>query len=278
MAIKFLSVATVLGLAIITPVLQHFESGEPVMNDPPNLGIDSMIFEPSKNGPKKKQDTSFYWMHVVFVYVFTALMMFFLYQSTKKVIRVRQDYLGSQSTITDRTIRLSGIPPDLRNEKDLKTMVERLGMGKVESVTICRDWSDLDKLMDERAALLRKLEEVWTVYFGTRRVERNTMSLPFVQPSPPGPYPTQESNNEIDPLVNHADPTVPYARTRPSVQLRHGFLKIRTKHVDAINYFTTQLRALDNKIRETRKKDFKATPMAFVTMDSVASAVCIFMF
>jgi hypothetical protein len=37
-------------------------------------------------------------------------------QETKRMIRVRQTYLGTHSSITDRTIRLSGITPHLQGD------------------------------------------------------------------------------------------------------------------------------------------------------------------
>jgi hypothetical protein len=42
--------------------------------------------------------------------------------------------------------------------------------------------------------------------------------------------------------------------------------------VDAIDYYEEKLRRIDDEIRLLRKKDFEPTPLAFVTMDSVASA------
>src|SRR5690606_8652183 len=47
----------------------------------------------------------------------------------------------------------------------------------------------------------------------------------------------------------------------------------RGKQVDAIDHYTMKLETLDRKIFEARRKEYKATPLAFVTLNSVAAAV-----
>ncbi|KAK7683908.1 hypothetical protein QCA50_012879 [Cerrena zonata] len=47
---------------------------------------------------------------------------------------MRQTYLGKQSSITDRTIKLLGIPPMLRNEEDLKRHINSLGIGEIPKI------------------------------------------------------------------------------------------------------------------------------------------------
>jgi hypothetical protein len=64
----------------------------------------------------------------------------------------------------------------------------------------------------------------------------------------------------------------PYARERPTMKLRYGRFKLRYKVVDAIDYYEEKLRRMDDEIKVLRKKDFEPTPLAFVTVDSVASA------
>ena len=45
--------------------------------------------------------------------------------------------------------------------------------------------------------------------------------------------------------------------------------RLQSKKVDAIDYFQEKLRKLDDDIIAARKKEYKATPIAFVTMDSI---------
>ncbi|KAI9814764.1 MAG: hypothetical protein M1827_003030 [Pycnora praestabilis] len=289
MAIKFLTVTLFFSLVVILPVHLHDHQGYgyggnstnssspdsssyPVYLWHPESSIDS-TYKPSKGAPKP--ETNFLWMYVVFVYLFTGLAMYLLVSETMKIIRVRQDYLGSQSTITDRTIRLSGIPPEIRSEEKIKDFVERLEIGKVDSVTLCRNWKELDDLMQERMNALRRLEESWTVHLGHRRVERSLESLPTSQPEPPGPAADLEGDNEVSHLLN-SDQTdrnrnVPYARERPTTKIRYGMFKIYSRRIDAIDYYEEKLRKLDEKIKATRQKEFTPTALAFVTMDSTAT-------
>jgi hypothetical protein len=220
--------------------------------------------------------TDYLWMYVVFVYLFTALIMYLIVSETRRIIDIRQEYLGSQTTITDRTIRLSGIPVDLRAEDKIKTFIEDLGIGKVDSVTLCRNWKALDDKVIERQTVVRKLEEAWTVHLGSKRVERSLETLPVVQPPPPGADGDGGDEGEENHLLHDADRdhdyVMSYAAQRPTTKIWYGRFSMRYKIVDAIDYYEEKLRTVDDDIRKLRKQEFKPTPLAFVTMDSVASA------
>lgn len=221
------------------------------------------------------------WMYTAFAYVFTGLATYLIVSETRRIIEIRQEYLGSQATVTDRTIRLSGIPPELRSEEKIKKFVEDLEIGQVESVMLCRKWKELDQLVAARMDTLRRLEEAWTVYLGHRRVERTLESLPIVQPPPPGPAVDEDGeeeegeegrqNSRLLGSGDRSSHSVPYARTRPMTRVRYGRFKLRSKTVDAIDYYEEKMRKMDEQIKALRKKEFDPTPLAFVTMDSVAS-------
>ncbi|KAK3065674.1 hypothetical protein LTS18_002544, partial [Coniosporium uncinatum] len=232
----------------------------------PELGV-------LKDKEEDRYPTDYLWMYLVFTYLFTGLTMYFILSETRRIIEVRQEYLGSQATITDRTIRLSGIPPELRSEDKIKNFLEDLEIGQVESVALCCNWEELDGLMAERMDILRRLEEAWTVNLGHRRVERSPESLPIMQPPPPQSQPDIEGE-EDGLLVGEQDTSgqvLPYARDRPRTRIWYGRFKLRYKMVDAIDYFEEKLHRLDNRIREVRKKEFPPTGLAFVTMNSVAT-------
>lgn len=281
MAIKFMLVAFALAVVIIKPVHDHYMDDEK-----PGKGKTPAQFSTVESpglsvGPLRIPDeyyqNDYLWMYLVFAYFFSGLMAYFVVSETRKVIEIRQDYLGTQTTITDRTIRLSGIPLELRSEEKIKEFMEGLEIGKVENVTLCRDWKALDDMMVVRMTVLRKLEEAWTVHLGRKRVERNLETLPVVQPTPPGPLVEIPNGHENTPLI--ADVTdenghvTPYARVRPTTKIWHGRFNLRYKVVDAIDYYEEHLRRLDEQIQALRKKEFEPTPMAFVTLDKVASCV-----
>jgi calcium permeable stress-gated cation channel len=213
-------------------------------------------------------------MYVSFVYLFTGLAIYLLVKETQKIIHVRQGYLGSQSTVTDRTLRLSGIPPELRSEEKIKKFIDDLQIGEVDSIMLCRNWKELDELMAERMACLRRLEEAWTVHLGYRRIERNSGTLPLVQPSPPGPTANGNDDEQAGLLsgseFEHAHVT-PYKRDRPQTNVRYGPFKLQSRKIDALDYYEEKLGKIDKTIEEARQKEYTPTPLAFVTMKSTAA-------
>ena len=216
---------------------------------------------------KNKFDNSYTWAYLVFAYFFNGLIIYFMRRGTLKILQVRQDYLGSQLTITDRTFKLSGIPEELRSEEKIKEFLEKLEIGKVESVTICRNWKRLDDMMDKRAYTLRKLEEAWTVHLGRKKSRKIVSVAPQSHPGLENGD-GEEETNEGDNLLedNHISS---YENPRPTTRLWYGFLTLQSRKVDAIDHYEEQLRKLDDKIIQARKKEYKATPLAFVTMDSI---------
>lgn len=278
MAMKFLLVTLFFALAVIKPVHDTHKEGKKLPS--PDDSTDERIEVRTTftiMSAEYEYATDYLWMYLVFVYLFTGLILYLIVSETRKIIDVRQEYLGSQTTITDRTIRLSGIPKDLRSEDKIKEFIEDLQIGEVESVTLCRNWQELDKKMIERHVILRKLEEAWTVHLGVHRVERSLETLPIVQPDPQqSAHDGYHDDDEESHLIRHVDRdhdyVTPYARPRPTTKIRYGRFKLRYKLVDAIDYYEEKLRRMDNDIRALRKKDFEPTPLAFVTMDSVASA------
>lgn len=286
MATKYIAITFFFSLVVLLPIHVH-ETGDYGLPNPGNLtkngsttsiqsyGHSLPLFStygsrPSKVDDKKPTDLML-WMYVWFVYLFSGLLLYFVVTETKKIIRIRQDYLGSQSTITDRTIRISGIPEELRSEEMIKEAIENLQIGKVESVLLCRDWKELDQLTAKRMGTLRKLEEAWTVHMGHPKHGGNRVML---QGSTPGPHPHDEESlrlldGETDPHTSEDTSTA----DRPKTRIWYGFLGLQSRLVDAIDYYEEKLRKLDDQIKSSRKKVFKPMPIAFVTLDSTAAAV-----
>lgn len=284
MSIKLFGVMFIFTCIILAPINKHFDWLPTLGNstDPKDSmnfltyadlsrsdwALDSYTRVGGGSGDKEPpKDTSFLWAYLVFTYLFTGLTIYFIRKHTLEVIRVRQDYLGSQSTITDRTIKLSGIPLSLRSEEKIKDLIEKLQIGKVDSVTICRDWKTLDQLMDRRAYVLRRLEEAWTVHLGQSRHGKIALPERITNQSPGGSE-GEDDGAEGDNLLGQSHIT-PYDKPRPTTRLWYGFLGLQSRKVDAIDYYEEQLRKLDDKIIDARKKEYKATPLAFVTMDSI---------
>ncbi|KAK4156648.1 hypothetical protein C8A00DRAFT_40942 [Chaetomidium leptoderma] len=222
------------------------------------------------------RDLGYLWSYLVFTYFFTGLTMYFMDKETSKVIRVRQDYLGTQSTITDRTFRLSGIPTDLRTETAIKDLVQKLEIGKVESVTLCRNWKELDRLLEDRQSVLAKLEESWSVYLAQKPLQ-TTEGQPNGSNDNRAENGSGEAQGGADEEAGESDRLLRggvdrlLGRDRPQTRFWYGFLRLQSRKTDAIDYYTEKLRRLDDKIINTRKKTFEPADLAFVTMDSIAA-------
>lgn len=285
MAIKFLAITFFFSLVVILPVHVHYIGdwgGGPInRNDsdtnstmqlygqPRPLFLESFNLESLEES--KKQNTGYLWMYVAFVYLFTGIALYLILSETKKIIRIRQDYLGSQSTVTDRTIRLSGIPKDLRTEEKIRQTVERLEIGNVDSVTLCKDWKKLDSLMEQRLNVLRKLEESWTVHLGNKE---SSKSLGFRSSQSINNLEGDDEESRLLDNDSHEQAHVnSYAQERPVTRIWYGFLSLQSRKVDAIDFYEEKLRKLDEQIKSARKKDYTPTPLAFVTMDSPAACV-----
>lgn len=269
MSMKLFGIMFLIACAILAPINNHFT--DPKQNPfllQTTFGFQTSFFNTTVagDGYRYLPETSYLWAYLVFTYFFTGLAIYLMTAETKKIITIRQDYLGSQSTVTDRTIKLSGIPVELRSEEKLKELLEKLEIGKVENITLCRNWKELDKLMDKRASVLRRLEEAWTVHLGRSQLkpERNFAS----EINGSGNDDEDDEAHEEDNLMGN-NRISSHDQPRPTTRMWYGFLHFQSKKIDSIDYHEEKLRKLDEKIKAARKKEYTPTALAFVTMDSI---------
>ncbi|KAK3393340.1 hypothetical protein B0H63DRAFT_425229 [Podospora didyma] len=292
MSMKLFAIMFFFAAVVLEPIHLHYNDND---TRPPNSNVSTTsglfrqypmakLFLDDGDHPDNSfdKDKSYLWSYLVFTYFFTGLTIYFTNKETFKMIRVRQDYLGTQSTITDRTFRLSGIPKELRTEEAIKDLVERLEIGKVESVTLCRNWKELDDLMDKRQTVLAQLEESWNVYLGQKlavdggRSSGNGNDNGDDAGRGLGGRTEEDGDEEAgenDQLVGGggASSHLISERLRPQTRFWYGFLRLQSRKTDAIDYFSEKLRLLDEKIHVARKKKYDAADLAFVTMDSIAA-------
>lgn len=276
-AIRFLSAVFAFAVVVILPIHYKYTGAKGI----PGSGQDGDDGDEDKKR-RLLSDPNYLWMYVIFCYIFSGLAVYLLLRETDNVIRTRQRYLGSQTSTTDRTIRLSGIPRDMRSEDTIKEFLEGLQIGKVESVTICHDWHELDDLMDERLSVLRSLERAWTKHLGYKRPRGDGSTVPLARQIPgasPEPYDNDNDNengdydnDERSHLLSDNGRENLAARKRPTVRVWYGPLRLRYRKVDAIDYYEEQLRRLNDTILTARRKKYRPTSLAFVTMESIAAS------
>ncbi|GKU06893.1 hyp1 protein [Fusarium langsethiae] len=288
MAIRLFVVMAFLATLILWPINRIYEGFRlPVGGKPDDqaISLDAFYDNPSyidvlkdkHDGEDKSWTKTWMWAYVFFTYFFVGLTIYYLNLETNRIIKFRQDYLGSQSTVTDRTFRLTGIPEDLRSEEAIKNLIEKLEIGTVDKVMICRDWKKLDDLMDARDTALRGLEGAWATFLKQQRQKRkgsgsqerlgNGVSQNSLQDE--GDNEAAGENGRL--LDSEQQPWDSEDEGRPKVNIRYGTLGLRSRNVDAIDYYEERLRRLDAQVTEARKKSYTPTDMAIVTMDSVAS-------
>jgi len=145
----------------------------------------------------------------------------------------------------------------------------------VDSVTLCRNWKELDDLMEQRQTVLAKLEEVWSVYIGQKPLQPATASGGRGSEPSEGnngaPEVVDEEAAENDRLLGGPSSHISGERERPQARFWYGFLRLQSRKTDAIDYYTEKLRLLDDKILAARRKKYVAADLAFVTMDSIAA-------
>ena len=281
MATKYIAITFFFSLVVLLPLHVHDTGSYGLPNRARNgttaFGAHANtypILEMAGSGEAKKDQDKptdlMLWIYVVFVYLFSVLAIYLIVSETKKVIRIRQDYLGSQSTVTDRTIRLSGIPEELRSEEMIKEAIENLQIGKVERVLLCKDWKELDDLVARRMGILRKLEEAWTVHLGQPKHGGNRVLL---QAAGGNSHHVDEFERLLDGDSNEQPHVDTATSDRPKTRIWHGFLGLQSRRIDAIDYYEEKLHKLDKTIQSSRNKVYKPTPLAFVTLDSTAAAV-----
>ena len=289
MAIKVIGVMFFFAAVVLEPINHHFVPGGRLNGTDPEPSYLSSLLLPQQitfeddwlSAPPSSRknngldpEKGYLWAYFVFTYFFTYLVLYFMDAETFKVIRIRQDYLGTQSTVTDRTFRLSRIPKELRLEEKIKELVEKLEIGLVDSVTLCRNWRELDALVAERDSVLRKLEHAWSIYLNQEpgqdagqhsRTGRDGDSN-ITPPEDIGDEEAAEDRRLLD--SDSGDFT---ERGRPQVRLWYGFLRLQSRQTDALDYYQEKLRRLDDKISIARKKTYEPADIAFVTMDSTAA-------
>ncbi|KHN98956.1 uncharacterized protein MAM_03418 [Metarhizium album ARSEF 1941] len=292
MAIRLFSIMAFFAIVVLEPINMSFRGNETWLNPnrPEHDRLDQYLFAPSRalygNGfdvfkdddEDKSSERPYLWAYVVFTYFFVAITLYSINWETFRIIDLRQKYLGSQSTVTDRTFRLTGIPIKHRSEDKLKALIDKLDIGLVDSVTLCRNWKYLDELVRHRDLVLRKLEVSWAKYIRMRHASTQHSDATQTQESGDdtggqvyGVNGDEDSAENARLLSTQQDQPHIFGGDRPQVSIRYGPLRLRSRKVDAIDYYEEKLRRLDEQIVEARRKEYEPVDMALVTVDSVAS-------
>lgn len=266
MGIKIFSLLSVLDILILSPIRYYYTGNY----DKDNLTmsvIESIVTfnlnTPAtqfKEPPDLLEEFPYYfWVYPIFTYMFSIIVYVKLFDYTKKVLKTRQKYLASQNSITDRTIRLDGIPRRLLKKNNpilLKNFIEDLQIGKVLDVRLIYDYTPLEELFDKRNELLVGLERLYSSTYGLNIDLYNEQKTPGVY-----------LKNQIDVYEPPNDKKFRKVRKRIT-SLFKSLNEVNAK----IKFYQDKFDTKDSTIDINKYPEFKLLPTAFITMDSVAAA------
>lgn len=191
MCIKLLLVSSIIGVFVISPI-RYKHTGNYDDGDDKSLSINGLIGNVLQRVQRSdinedigKLKSIYVWMYLIFTYVFTLITLYLLSKHTRLIVNIRQKILGKQNKIVDKTIRVTGIPLNLRNEKDLKKLIEKnLKLGQVEKIEICKDWGEIDELFEKRNKNLKDPAKLLLIDTQIRNLRENndfpTISSAFI--------------------------------------------------------------------------------------------------
>jgi hypothetical protein len=168
-------------------------------------------------------------------------------------------------SVAARTIIATNLPDHLRGEHALAVHFENMNL-PVESVSLCRQVGPLETLIEKRTDILLKLESAWTNYVGNpSSVESYDPSVSIRNDLPP--------MNLIDADDEESQRTRLVVPHRPRPTIRPTWFG---KKQDAMEYLQVRFNEADEAVKKKRRSaKFAACATAFVTFETMASAVCV---
>ncbi|KAL1987919.1 hypothetical protein VTN96DRAFT_1903 [Rasamsonia emersonii] len=180
------------------------------------------------------------WSQVICAWAFDAIVIFFLWQNYRALLRLRRRYFQTpeyQMSLHARTLMVTDIPPGLRTEEGLMRLTDEVNpTSTLPRATVGRNVKELPALIKKHEEAVRALESVLAKYL--KRPDRLPAKRPTLRP----------------PRKHRGD---------------HSGEK-----VDAIDYWTDRIQHLEMKIKDVRQSVDKrnAMPYGFVSWEDISHA------
>ncbi|KAF8326836.1 uncharacterized protein EI90DRAFT_3281600 [Cantharellus anzutake] len=281
MSFQLFTVASLLALCILMPINYHnnigFDDDDDDKNgddndNPSYARLFRLLPSPPKQGVpgddwigRLNDANSIQTLHLLFTYVFTILTLRFIHRAYQSFIQSRQIFcLQLAHSVPARTVMITDLPEHLRGERALAEFFENMELG-VESVSLVREYGALGELIGKRTDALLSLEAAWTNYVGNpSAVEAYDPSVDIRSDPITGGYHGEDVGDEE---AQRTRLVVPH-RPRPTIRST-CFSRKR----DALEYIEQRFQAADEAVRRKRRSaKLKATPVAFVTFETMSSA------
>lgn len=272
MSFYLFSVCSVYAVAILMPI--NWKHNKDIMRSPgdedgdqdedwPYFSTGNSTTNPDSDWLDLISDANTYLsLHLVSVYIFTFITLFFLSTNYRRFLRTRQLFsLELVHSIPARTILVTNVPLHLRSERAVAEYFEGLDL-MVESVSVVREVEGLKKLLQWRTSSLLKLEKAWCEYVGNPST---------VEEYNPEGGPLIDIESQISNIRSNRQQLVVPNKPRPT--LRPIWWKVWHK-VDKLEYYEREFTLADEAFRKRRRTGkFRATQCAFVTFEKMSSAV-----
>jgi hypothetical protein len=178
------------------------------------------------------------WAQVVVAWIIDIVVMYFLWYNYRKVVRLRRNYMDSpeyQKSLHARTLIIRDIPKKDRNNEGVAHVLNEVNpTGVTPNTTIGRNVKVLPELIEEHEETVRKLESILAKYM------KNPNRLPPRKPTMKAPrkYKGATAGGKVD----------------------------------AIEYLTDRIRALETQIADVRERVDKrdAMPYGFASWDHIS--------
>ena len=185
-----------------------------------------------------------FWFSTVFMYLFTLYFFFLLQKEIKNFVSLRLEFLGrGQKGVHPQhhySLVVEGIPKELRSDNALYQYFDRLYPGKVHSARVVIGLSDLNKLSVKRLKITRKLEKAIAKYEATGERPTNIVGRKRCMCCNVecGSCNVQCCKTEMVDVDEYED----------DVKIQKGV------KVDSVQYYTRELRIVNEKFLEMQKK------------------------
>lgn len=156
MCYKITSVSALWGMIILFPT---YASGE-------NGAVGWYFFSMSN----VSQGSPIIWVSIVFMYLFSAYVLFVIKQEYKHFVELRLDFLSKGDSTDPQThysVMVENIPKELRSDSALYSYFDKLYPGRVHSANIILKVPELEALSQRKLRLTRRLEKSIAYYEAT---------------------------------------------------------------------------------------------------------------
>ncbi len=156
MCYKITSVSALWGMIILFPT---YASGE-------NGAVGWYFFSMSN----VSQGSPIIWVSIVFMYLFSAYVLFVIKQEYKHFVELRLDFLSKGDSTDPQThysVMVENIPKELRSDSALYSYFDKLYPGRVHSANVILKVPELEELSQRKLRLTRRLEKSIAYYEAT---------------------------------------------------------------------------------------------------------------